>query len=72
MNNVQACISTREGYKMCMGENGLYGSNVKIVTTNEIYKMSDSYYFVSEAKSFQPLTVVIGQVVTEYLKKKRG
>jgi hypothetical protein len=31
-----------------MGQNGVYGGNVKIIAINEIYEVYVSIYFVSE------------------------
>jgi hypothetical protein len=44
LNNGQLQINTREGYKMHMGENGVYGGNMEIITRliSEIYKVSVS------------------------------
>jgi hypothetical protein len=36
-NNMELCINTRKHYEIYMGENGVYGDNVKIIAISEIY-----------------------------------
>jgi hypothetical protein len=48
-----------------VGKNGVYGGNVEIIATSDIFKVSASIYFVSQGKISQPFTVIVGQVVTE-------
>jgi hypothetical protein len=43
----------------------MYGGNVKVMVIWEIYKLFASVYFVSECQVTQPLTVVVGHIVTK-------
>lgn len=43
MNNKHSCINTKEGYKMYMI---VYNSNVEIIATSDIYKMSHLLFCV--------------------------
>jgi hypothetical protein len=44
---------------------GIYFGNVEISAVTEIYVVLQYFYFVSEGHMSQPLTVTIGQVVTD-------
>jgi hypothetical protein len=41
------------------------GGSVKIIAISEIFKVPVNVYFVFEVQITQPLTVTVGQVVTE-------
>jgi hypothetical protein len=59
-NDVRLRLNTREDYKIYMGENGMYGCNVKAITVNTTCNVYDSIHSVSEGQITQRPTAVIG------------
>jgi hypothetical protein len=49
-----------DGYKTCMGRNGVYGGSVNITAVSEICKASAKVYFVYEGQIRQPPTTGVG------------
>jgi hypothetical protein len=46
--NMRLHINAREGYKICIERNGVYGGGVEIIAIIAIDRVSISIYFVSE------------------------
>jgi hypothetical protein len=58
-------INSREDYKIYMGNNGVYDSNLKMVANSETCKLSIKVYFILEGQIALPSTVTVGKVLNE-------